>query len=160
MSAAGTTTIWITGDQVSPRNSALLGVDRSRASVLMIESLARSRRLPYHKRKLVLIFAAMRAYADDLRRDGWRVDYHAERDDFETPLAEHIARNRPARVRMMAQSEHGVAEAMTASRCGVRPGRRGNAACELRLDEPTILTALSRGERARVTMETFYRAHA
>jgi len=65
------TTVWITGDQCTPRNSALAGLDRERAPILMIESLARSREKPYHKRKLVLIYAAMRGFAADLRRDGW-----------------------------------------------------------------------------------------
>jgi deoxyribodipyrimidine photolyase-like uncharacterized protein len=39
----------------------------------------------------------MRGYADDLRASGWTVDYDAERNAFETPLAEHIARFRSAR---------------------------------------------------------------
>ena len=74
----------------------------------MIESLAHAPQLPYHKRKLVLIFAAMRSFADDLRLAGWTVDYYRERESYEAPLAEHVARYRPERLRTMRQSEYGV----------------------------------------------------
>ena len=122
----------------------------------MIESLARSRQKPYHKRKLVLIFAAMRGYADGLRREGWHVDYHAAREDFETPLAEHVREHRPGRVRMMAQSEYGVTEAMSAAvaRHGLTVDVTPHANFISTSDEFAELFA--RGQ-ARVTMETFYR---
>ena len=113
--SAAKTTIWVTGDQLAACNPALAGVDKGSASVLMIESLGRSRERPYHKRKLVLIYAAMRGFADDLRRAGWQVDYFAERDDFATPLTEHVVTFRPARVRMMSQSEFGVTERLCAA---------------------------------------------
>lgn len=152
----GTTTIWVTGDQLSPRNSALAGVDRSFARVLMIESLARARQLPYHKRKLVLIFAAMRGFADDLRSDGWQVDYYRERDDYVAPLAEHVAAHEPARFRMMAQSEFGVTERLTAA-----VGRHGLPVEVLPhanfISTEADFEELFAGGRERVTMETFYR---
>ena len=123
----------------------------------MIESLARSRRQPYHKRKLALIFAAMRGYADDLRREGWTVDYQAEREDYETPLAEHVRAVRPSAFRMMAQSEYGVTEGMSAAVA------RHALSVEVAPHANFISTAqefaelFARGQ-ARVTMETFYRA--
>ncbi len=150
------TTVWITGDQLLPRHPSFAGLERDAAVVLMIESLARSRQKPYHKRKLVLIFAAMRGYADALRRAGWAVDYHAEREDFETPLAEHVRNYRPARFRMMAASEYGVTENMSAA-----VARHG-----LGLEVAPHANFVSTGEefaelfargQARVTMETFYR---
>ena len=122
----------------------------------MIESLERSRQKPYHKRKLVLIFAAMRGYADDLRRRGWSVDYRAERDDFETPLAEHVREHRPARMRMMAQSEYGVTDGMSAAvaRHGLAIDVAPHANFVSTSDEFAEL--FERGQ-SRVTMETFYR---
>ncbi|MBD5653965.1 MAG: cryptochrome/photolyase family protein [Candidatus Eremiobacteraeota bacterium] len=151
-----TTTIWITGDQLTPRNSALAGADRSNACVLIVESLARARQLPYHKSKLVLIFAAMRGFADDLRRDGWSVDYHAEREDYEVPLAEHIAAYRPARFAMMAQSEYGVTERLTAAvaKHGLCVDVTPHANFISSADD---FAALFTRSQERVTMETFYR---
>jgi len=150
------TTVWITGDQCTPRNSALAGLDRERAPILMIESLARSREKPYHKRKLVLIYAAMRGFAADLRRDGWDVDYYAEREDVETPLREHVARYRPTHARLMAQSEYGVTERMSAElgKFGVPVAVSPHANFISSAEDFAAL--FSRGQ-ARVTMEHFYR---
>ncbi|GAC1490352.1 MAG: cryptochrome/photolyase family protein [Vulcanimicrobiaceae bacterium] len=149
-------TVWISGDQCMPRNSALVGLDRDATRVLMIESIARARQKPYHKRKLVLIYATMRGFADDLRADGWTVDYYAERDDFETPLAEHVAAYRPSRARMMAQSEYGVTEAMSAAlaRHGLATDVTPHANFISTSEDFAAL--FSRGQ-ARVTMENFYR---
>jgi deoxyribodipyrimidine photolyase-related protein len=152
----GGTTVWITEDQLSPRNSAVAGCDPADATVLMIESLKRARQLPYHKRKLVLIFAAMRAYADDLRRAGWHVDYYAEREDFETPLAEHVATYRPARVRAMAQSDFGGNEGLEAALSAHRLTVEVTPHTNFVSSAEEFAQLFSRGQ-ARVTMETFYR---
>ncbi len=122
----------------------------------MIESLARSRERRYHKRKLALVFAAMRGFADDLRAAGWSVDYYSEREDFETPLAEHIAQYRPAGFAMMAQSEYGVTQRMVTAvaahgvQCDVLP--HGNF-----VSAPEDFARFFIGGRQRVTMEHFYR---
>jgi len=153
----GITTVWITGDQCSPRNTALRGLDPAGTVVLMIESLARARQLPYHKRKLVLIFAAMRSFADDLRAAGWHVDYYRERENYEGPLAEHVARFAPARILAMTQSEFGV-DARLAELTGA-------LGLELETTEHANFIStgaeferlFSRGQ-TRITMETFYRA--
>jgi deoxyribodipyrimidine photolyase-related protein len=150
------TTVWIAGDQCSLWNSALEGQDRSSTVVLLIESFARSRRVPYHKRKLVLIFATMRAFADDLRREGWTVDYYAASEDSKGPLAEHISKYAPSAFRLMRQTEYGMTEAMVATVAA------HDLSTEVTPHNNFISTAdefaklFSRGQ-ARVTMETFYR---
>jgi deoxyribodipyrimidine photolyase-related protein len=154
--ASGRLTVWITADQCTPRHPMLATADRATTSILMIESIARSRQRRYHKRKLVLIYAAMRGYADDLRARGWTVDYYAEHEAFETALAEHIARKRPARFAMMAQSEYGVDDRMTAAVAA------HGFAMEIVPHVNFISTAeefngfFARG-RTRITMEAFYR---
>jgi len=153
---ADETTVWITGDQLSPHNSALAGCDPSRTTVLMIESLQRAQRLPYHKRKLVLIYAAMRGFADDLRRAGWRVDYHAERTDFQTPLAEHVAQHRPTRVRAMRQSEYGAEEGLAAALRGHGLALDVTPHVNFVSSAADFSELFARGQ-TRVTMETFYR---
>ncbi len=152
----GPTTVWITGDQCTPHNSALRGLDASRTVVLMIESLAHARRLPFHKRKLVLIFAAMRGFADDLRSAGWTVDYYEERDNDEAPLAEHVARYGPRRIRTMMQSEFGVDARLRAladvHECAFETTEHANFVSTAAEFERLF----ARGQK-RVTMETFYR---
>jgi deoxyribodipyrimidine photolyase-related protein len=104
----------------------------------------------------VLVYAAMRGFADDLRTAGWHVDYHAERDDYAGPLAEHVASFEPERMRMMMLADYGVSDGLAAL---VR-----EHALELELTPHVnfVSTAdefaelFARGQ-ARVTMETFYR---
>jgi deoxyribodipyrimidine photolyase-related protein len=155
-SANGPTTIWITGDQCTLRNSALAGLDRSRSVVLMIESTARAKLQPYHKRKLVLIYSVMRHFAEDLRAAGWTVDYHRERDDYVGPLAEHVARHRPAAVRWMMQSEWGADERLRALAAahGLAPEITPHVNF---LSEAHDFDRLAKSAEARVTMENFYR---
>jgi deoxyribodipyrimidine photolyase-related protein len=149
-------TVLITADQCLPRHPALAGADPATTTVLMIESLADWRQRLHHKRKLVLVFAAMRGYADDLRTAGWLVDYYAERDTFEAPLAEHLARHHSERVAMMSQSDYGVNERLTAAVA------EHGLAIEIVPHANFISTAadfdaLFTPTRTRVTMETFYR---
>jgi deoxyribodipyrimidine photolyase-related protein len=154
--ATGGTTVLIAADHLSLGNSALADLDPAEARVLVVESLARMRRLPYHKRRLTLEIAAMRGFADDLRQAGWEVDYYSERDDFETPLAEHMAAYRPSRIRSMMQSDYGDTEPLAAA-CAAH-----GLALEITPHTNFVSTAedfavlFERGQ-ARVTMETFYR---
>ncbi len=150
------TTVWIAGDQLSPGNSALEGLQRKETVVLLIESLARGRERPYHKRRLTLIHAAMRGFADDLRRAGWTVDYHAERDDYAGPLAEHVAAFRPSRVRMMTLADYGVTEGLAAL---VREhGLELDVTPHVNfISTAAVFEELFTRGRTHVTMETFYR---
>ena len=149
-------TVWITADQCTPQHPVLATADPAATTVLMIESIARSRQRRYHKRKLVLVFAAMRGYADDLRAAGWTVDYYAERDAFEPALAEHVVRCRPTRFAMMSQSEYGVDARLVAA-----VAEHGLAMDVLPhvnfISTAAEFGALFTPERTRVTMETFYR---
>ena len=150
-------TVWITGDQLSEGNSALIARERDRETtvVLMIESFERARQLPYHKRKLVLIYAAMREFAARLRELGWSVDYRAECDSYAVGLAEHVAAYEPTSVVTMQQSEYGATERLAGF----------VAAHGLRLEVTPHVNFIStaaefdrvwRG-KSRVTMEIFYR---
>ncbi len=84
-------TIWILGDQVCHEHPALAAGSRTDDRVLMIESRARGAHLRYHRHKLVLVYAAMRHFADELRADGWSVDYHelADTADFSEGWTRH-----------------------------------------------------------------------
>jgi deoxyribodipyrimidine photolyase-related protein len=150
------TTVWITGDQCSPSNSALAGLEKRDTVVLFVESLARSRSLPYHKRKLVLIFAAMRGFADDLRAAGWRVDYRAAQDDYDTPLADHIANYAPTRFRTMQQTQFGLTERLAADVAAFGLPMEVTPHTNFISTADEFADLFARGQK-RVTMETFYR---
>jgi deoxyribodipyrimidine photolyase-related protein len=86
--------IWILGDQLWLRHEALrcFDAERSQTPVIFIESLHYAQERPYHAQKLVLVWSAMRHFAEDLRQQGWPVTYvTAERFDasLRTWLTEH-----------------------------------------------------------------------
>lgn len=74
-----TVSVWILGDQLLHQHPALETarqlVPQDSIHVVLVQSHRRSQRLPYHARKLVLLFSAMRHYADWLRDQGFQVDY-------------------------------------------------------------------------------------
>ncbi|MDB6137747.1 MAG: cryptochrome/photolyase family protein [Verrucomicrobiaceae bacterium] len=92
-------TLWILGDQLSLTNSALAGAEQARDVVLMVESKARGKVLPYHQQKLMLIYAAMRHFAAELRHQGWQVDYVPLEDGltFEEAARQHLEKFSPER---------------------------------------------------------------
>jgi deoxyribodipyrimidine photolyase-related protein len=84
--------IWVLGDQLSLQQAALQALsDRpSQTPVILIESRDWVKQRPYHRQKLVLVWSAMRHFADELRQAGWPVTYQIA-ENFETPLQKWIA---------------------------------------------------------------------
>jgi len=108
-------TIWILGDQLSLTNSALAGGDRQRDVVLMIESRARGAFMRYHQQKLVLIYSAMRHFAEDLKRAGWTVDYTRLEEGlkFEEAVQRHFARFAPNEIHLAQPNSYLESETVT-----------------------------------------------
>jgi deoxyribodipyrimidine photolyase-related protein len=149
----GIKTVWITGDQCSKNNTALIAADNANSVILMIESIARGNMLKYHKKKLVLIYSCMRHFAEELRQDGWEVDYHREAPDFRSALNEHIERYKPQSFLFMEQSEYGASEKLAKM--------IGNIDVQVTPHCNFISTAaefekLHKSPDSRVTMESFY----
>ncbi len=69
--------ILILGDQLTPHISALAGADRQRDTLVMAEVHDEASYTNHHRKKLVLLFSAMRHFARGLQEDGWQVHYHA-----------------------------------------------------------------------------------
>lgn len=170
---------WIVGDQLTFDHPALAATEaaagKEQTRVVLIESTARLRQLPYQRKKLALLLSAMRHFAEALRGRGYQVDYRRA-DSFATGLRQHIADWMPERIFCMAASEFDMrrwqAEALAAEvglpvtvlpntqflvnspRSPWRPspspsqgeGRGGGTPSQ------------GEGEKRRVVMETFYRA--
>ncbi|MEZ5878611.1 MAG: cryptochrome/photolyase family protein [Tepidamorphaceae bacterium] len=66
----------ILGDQLSRTISSLKGCNKHDTLVLMAELPEEASYAWHHKKKLILIFSAMRHFAEELRGDGWNVSYH------------------------------------------------------------------------------------
>ena len=105
--------VWILGDQLLENHPAVAaavaahGTDSIR--VVMIESRHRTRRMRYHRRKLVLLFSAMRHYARRLQDKGHSVDYR-RLDTFLDGLKAHVQAYEPDYLYTMAASAYGGAK--------------------------------------------------
>lgn len=65
----------VLGDQLSDNLSALRDIDPACDVVLMVESVAEATAWKHHKQKLVLVWSAMRQFAERLRGRGLKVRY-------------------------------------------------------------------------------------
>ena len=87
-------------DQLSLGLPSLRLADKARDVILMMEVREEAVRPRHHKKKIAFLFAAMRHFAQDLRRAGWHVDYitlddPANTHDFESEIARARARHNP-----------------------------------------------------------------
>ena len=73
--ASMTTLVPVFADQLSHSLSALQFADKGSARILMVEVRNEAETVPHHRTKLILFFSAMRHFANELREDGWQVDY-------------------------------------------------------------------------------------
>jgi deoxyribodipyrimidine photolyase-related protein len=101
--------IWILGDQLSMTQTAL---QREPAPVILIESSRYGQERPYHRQKLVLVWSAMRHFAEELRQAGWEVTYEIA-EDFETPLRQWIKANDITELRLMQPNDRPFVEWVT-----------------------------------------------
>ncbi len=103
---------FILGDQLTPSASALRGA-RPGDVVLMAEVAEETTYVPHHRKKIVFILAAMRAFADELRATGITVDY-VKLDDpdntggFTRELLRAVARHKPDRIAATLAGEHRI----------------------------------------------------
>ena len=101
--------VWILGDQLLERHPALVAaeaaVGREDLRLVMVESRQRTGKLPYQRKKLVLLFSAMRHYAAELRRQGYQVDI-VQATTFAEGLRQHVLSWQPVQLITMAASEY------------------------------------------------------
>ena len=71
----GTSLRFILGDQLSHGISSLEGADPERDVILMVEVAEEATYVRHHKQKIILLFSAMRHFADELREKGFTLDY-------------------------------------------------------------------------------------
>jgi len=106
------TGIWVLGDQLWTGQAALSSCEKAKKQtpVILIESPNYARARPYHRQKLVLIWSAMRHFAEELRSEGWLITYRKSADDFETPLKEWIKNNDITEVRLVMPNDRPFVE--------------------------------------------------
>ncbi|MEN9859653.1 MAG: hypothetical protein RLZZ515_135 [Cyanobacteriota bacterium] len=105
--------VWVLGDQLHPAQAALAAVDQGRARVLLVESTSVLERRAYHRQKLVLVWSAMRHFADELRSSGWTVDL-VESDRFATAVQRWVAEHGITLLQVMEPADRGFRRAIEA----------------------------------------------
>ncbi|WAL59623.1 cryptochrome/photolyase family protein [Thermocoleostomius sinensis] len=103
--------VWVLGDQLWTEQAALQPcADRPSATpVILIESLQHVRHRPYHQQKLVLVWSAMRHFAEELRQAEWPVTY-VTAEDFEAPLRQWIRNQGITDLRIMQPADRPFAQ--------------------------------------------------
>lgn len=150
----------VLGDQLSHELASLRNVDRGSAIVLMMEVAEETTYVRHHKRKIVLVLSAMRHFAQELRRDGWTVDYVRLDDPLNTgsftgEVLRAIERHRIESIRIVEPGEWRVRAAINewADRSGIP--------VDLLTDDRFICDVLEfqtwAQARNDLTMEFFYR---
>ena len=109
--------VLILGDQLSPKISSLAASDCELDLVCMCEVTAEATYVKHHKKKIILLFSAMRHFADELRGLGWRVAYTRLDDpqnagSFCGELDRAIVAHRPQRIIVTAPGEWRVLREM------------------------------------------------
>ncbi len=97
MTAHDSTTVWVLGDQLNRGIGALAQADPATHRVLMVESLGKLASKRWHRQRAHFVIASMRRFADDLRADGFDVDYRYSTSQ-RAGHAEHVAEFSPAEV--------------------------------------------------------------
>ncbi len=108
---------FVLGDQLSPGLSSLRGLDKAADTVLMAEVWDEATYVRHHPKKIAFLFSAMRHFAEDLRRQGVRVDYvrldqPGNTGSFRGELLRAVERHRPDRVAVTFPGEWRVWEDM------------------------------------------------
>lgn len=155
--ASPSVAVLVLGNQLSTANSAL--VRHPRAPVVMVEARSMCTRWRYHSLKLVLVLAAMRAFADELRAAGREVAY-VRLEDAEEPVwlrlvGRELERLGARRLVWMRTSDHWPNRHIAAF-CRRRGLDHDVSPNSLFLTEPREFARWAEG-RERLVMDSFYR---
>lgn len=104
-------TRWIFGNQLNHDLPLLKEANKQDDVILMVEATSRSKWKTYHKQKLILVFSAMRHFAEELREKGFTVDYR-EADSFDQAFKAHRKDHDPDHVFYTAITDEPMRKAM------------------------------------------------
>lgn len=109
--------VLVLGDQLSANLSSLAAADPKQDLVLMCEVFEEATYVRHHKKKLILLFSAMRHFAVELGALGWRVAYTRLDDaentgSFTGEVARAVAAHKPSRIIVTEPGEWRVLDAM------------------------------------------------
>lgn len=156
--------VFILGDQLSIKISSLIGFDKRQDAVLMAELRTEAEYAWHHKKKLVLIFAAMRHFKNELEEQGFKVLYTKFDDsrnthNFASELDRVATEFRPQKIILTEPSELRVLEifkqfsAINLTEIAIQSDNRFIASHQ---DFQRFATSEKNGQK-KLLMEHFYR---
>ena len=103
----------VLGDQLSSSISSLQDIDPKEDCILMTELLYEATHVKHHKKKLVLIFSAMRHFAKECEEKKWKVHYSylnqsQKNETFTSHIIKVIETLKPKKVILTKPSEYRV----------------------------------------------------
>ena len=150
----------ILGDQLSPSMTSLEGCNRSEDIILMCEVWDEATYVKHHKKKIALIFSAMRHFAQELRKNGYQVEYvtldnEQNSGSFRKEAEQFIAKYQVNRIIVTEPSEYRVLKELRTWNSAL------NIPVEIRTDDrflcsPDAFSAWA-NTRNQLRMEYFYR---
>lgn len=105
-------TRWIFGSHLSHDLPIVKEADKETDVFLFVEAHSRSTWQNYHKQKLVLVFSAMRHFAEELKNKGYTVDYR-EAESFQEAWEKHAKQFSPKDVYMTEQTDYRMRVALS-----------------------------------------------
>ena len=141
-------TVWVLGDQLHPRQSALAAASPATHRLLVVESAAKLAQHHWHVQRAHLVIASLRRFVEERRAEGWQVD-HRVAPSLAAGLAAHRAEFAPPEVTAMEPASRDGWELL--ERLGVRLVRSNQFLCH-----PDEFAAWAAG-RKQLKMEDFYR---
>jgi len=148
MSPTPMPTVWVLGDQLDPRQSALAQASPGTHRLLIVESAAKLAQHRWHVQRAHFVLTSMRRFVDERRAEGYQVD-HRIAPSLAAGLAAHRDEHRPTEVTAMEPASRDGWELL--ERLGVRLVRTNQFLCH-----PDEFAAWAAG-RKQLKMEDFYR---
>ena len=137
------------GDQLNRDFSALAQASPATHRVLMIESLGKLSSKSWHIQRAHFVITSMRRFADELRNEGFEVDYRRS-SSLAAGYQDHVAEFAPSRVEVMEPASWSGLELVRSLGCSVI--RSNQFLCH-----PDEFADWAKGRKS-FKMEDFYRA--
>ena len=116
-------TVWVLGDQLNRDFSALAQARPDTHRILFVESIAKLRSKDWHIQRAHFVVASMRRFADELRADGFVVDYR-QSTSLPAGLREHRTEFNPGKVSAMEPASYSALQMLRNNDCEVIRGNQ------------------------------------
>ena len=101
----------VLGDQLSQNITSLKNLKPEQDKILMMEVVNEATYVNHHKKKLILIFSAMRHFAESLKKQGYTVIYSKidnSSNTFTEELVKHCKNTKPQKIVITHPGEYRV----------------------------------------------------